>query len=696
MDREPASPVVLIYHLGNSEPQVAGSFFPRGGPYREKIVELLGAELDEGVAEGRAISLRLGGQPTAVTFPMLADTLAYVLGQHDAAPVHLHFVVTNQDRTGVNPDRARQDTFEVPELVARWLEHGNLPPQFRGRVRLQPAEEIEVNPADADTIMPYFAATTAPALRDIVASAASHGGGHAFYSARAGTPAMRFAAITELGHEPRLTFVEKPDGTPVGTVQAYLALPRRRTLGLLDLALSKFDFALAHELLNGYGSGFDKENAAVQDALTRLAILRDWHAELLPDAARTAKAADWGMKPDDSPTAWLAARLAREPARKKTSAQWAEFWRTKLLDVTVRAFVAWGREDVPGFIDRLRHIRDISILYGLTRYGIASEFRASTVQLPDTWVKLFRERYGWNPGGKHPKTTPEGPAERSVKRRLEEPESMMVLVWRALHPQPGDIAAPAAEVWLNAVLLLRYLSGEGWGSLQDFRNRHIHNSARFERDLLNDYVRVYLNGVQHAIARSVKGADLVLVLVEQINALAPEKLSVAPMDIIGEALRLPGDLAAAHDLPAPTTASALLANMTTRDMPTQLEFVKALKAARLRAYPRSQIIEESRRLGDPRHDRAIEHLRARIDRTAEQPGGARDREIVIAQGLVKFPSDDLARAQLQRTQLSIIERAVGDQWPALEVSAKMWIEANLGTQPRKAGLNALLRDLRVP
>lgn len=524
---EPTEPwVLLIYPVGNSDLQLLDDsgkpvFIPRGSNFRSLLGAYIGRSSVAQIPEPlRGVALNDQGELRRTAFPILESVLRHIALERRGQLIRIVFLLSDQD-----PPH-HSDTVGVDRAFASWLGSTHA---FGDQVAVARPELLTDNPASYDLMSQAFS-RIARRLNDQIAAAPS-----CYFSATAGTPAMTFASATTFGPDARVTFLYSPQGRrgAVERIEHFRRLPRQRTLQLMDDALARFDFEAAIEALGTAGSGFDPERDDVQETLAHLAAANAWRRGFAADAAESATRG----RPHHqlAVTRALTATLAMAPGTLPR-AQWSTFWRQKMVDIAARLQIARVQGDVPGFIIRLRHFLDVSLLFGLTWYGLTSDAFGKAIQIAPADQNRLALDVNWS----HPGFGLEY-------------ERAALLAWRSRHARPEDHDAAAMQIWTTHFLQLRDLEGH---VLRDFRNRLIHNSVALERDLLDTMVREQFPEPRPGFPPG-SGAALLTSGVLQVLAALPAASGGQVNDLVDEWLTIPRRIADDHGLPDPPQCRAL-------------------------------------------------------------------------------------------------------------------------------------------
>jgi hypothetical protein len=514
--------VLLIYPVGNSDLQLIdddGSLkpLPRGSDFRSVVGALTGRSSPAQMPEAlRAVVLNEQGELRRPAFPILTAVLRHIERERRGQLIRVIPILSDQ-----NPPRP-SDTIGVNLVFSSWL--GNTQ-AFGDRVALAQPQVLTDNPSNYD-VMDIAFSEIAARLESQIAAAST-----CYISATAGTPAMTFALAATFGPDARITFLYKPQLLDtVERIEHFRRAPRKRALHLLDAALARFDFDAARELLAAPGSGFDSDRDDVREAQVHLDAAASWRRELYAEAARHATV---GRLHRQLPvtrelTAALSA-LHEPPART----EWPHFWRYKLIDIAARLQIARMQGDVPGFIIRLRHFLDVSLLYGLCWYQLSDDVLGEVIRVDDALWKSLAVDGNWY-----------GQDFREGYQRTT------LLVWRARHPRLGDTHIGEMKRWIQCCMQLRDLQ------LRELRNQLTHLTAVFERDHLDTFVREQFPKPRPGLPPDAGTALLMALVMRTLEAL-PQPAHEEVIALLDEWLTIPRRVADDHGLNEPMHSTTM-------------------------------------------------------------------------------------------------------------------------------------------
>lgn len=585
-----ADHVLLLYPVGHSDLNLDGRGLGRGPNFRQIVAVLNGDLLPEAAdADAKALLTGADGALKTRSFPILVPIIGHIQTARPDLPIRLVFLLSDQ------PDPQQSDTVGFDQLVGAWLGTAAGRAAVSARVEVSDSVILRTKVWNYDDAAVAYAEQT-PALEERIKQATA-----CFLSAATGTPAMGFSAATVLGADARVTFLykpnrerpEDPDPRPV-EITKFRNLARERALALTDAALAGFDIALAHQILSDPMSGFDSSDKIIATVCRKLDVLKDWHGELYAEAARSARAG--GLTAAGSPVTNLVHALQGIPVH---NADWPRFWKLKLIDIAVRLQIARARGDVPGFIDRLKHFLDVSLLFGLCWCRLTREARGAVNPHPDI-CHAFSQATSLDCGFQ------------------EEFKQTALLAWRVRNPA-GRVKQPLVmAAWLDQYLRLRFLAGN---ELRDYRNDHIHTTAELERATLDVFVRDQFNpGV--AELPPAGGAALIFALVlDTLDALPAFAGEPTVTGILKESLYLPAAVARvpAYDLTEPERSLKKCKELTAPADPAShlLDAFRDVVAAKYAA----KLAAESAALATALPP-VVANLRAPIMAAATQPGPA--------------------------------------------------------------------------
>lgn len=488
------------HHAGETRCAIEGDGEPTGLPGG-----LAGARQDEAGARWR------------VELPIFRNVIRHVRAREPEGEIVVRCIVT--DQRSVPGAWTDQDTHCVPALFARFVaEAAGCAPDLYGRVTIGEPHTLRQNPASFDQMSKAYTNEVMPAFAGAIAGADA-----CYYSAGTGTPAMTFSGATTFGSDARVSFIYKMNGAArVEDIGEFRKLPQQRTLDLLDRSLARFDLALAVDLLDRDDTGFNRHDPRVQRAIGLLKLYRDWEGEYYRQAVDEARSA--GLT--DAGVSGIAATLAALPSRRDRE-NWPDYWQTAMFSTALRLRADVARNDLPEFIDRIIHFRDLSLLYARTWFGWLTD-----ISTPEATVN---ELPAANRAGLPPKGI----------RSFSGESGTSLINSRINHPQPEDrTTIPNLRPWWEMHTLVQFLAG----TIRDLRNAHVHKLVIYDAEVLNDQVRYLLRDDNGQIPVAFEQRDTVwflLRLVETCVAMAPRHGGALPSldDLCDEVLGIPVALA---------------------------------------------------------------------------------------------------------------------------------------------------------